>query len=428
MAKPARFIPKKHPTRGWELNIPKAYSATGRRAKWYYPTQRQALNAAADLKAKVAEHGQGWKHASPLVISEAEHARETLAPWGIGIAAAASEYAAALAILKDSGLSILEAATQAAGQAKATAASKALSAAWESFLAAKAGKASRTLQGYKQLQKGMVEHFDPKRAIAEITGQELAAFINATSKGATSANLRRRYLRAWWNWCARLPRNWCDDKQAEALEMASTSASAISVLTPDETRALFTAAEAHHADMVPWLAVAIFAGCRQAELARMKAGDITPGGITVGVGNKTGRRHIALPAPLEAWLKAYPVPADKSAPLLPAGFAEKFDALRNLAGWRVKAKDCPKPKKGAKPWAQNILRHTSASLHVALGTPIERLSFEFGHSGGLQTLRKHYVGVLPKAEAVEIWTMGPDGSTLPLFAEVKPAKKRKGAA
>jgi hypothetical protein len=150
----------------------------------------------------------------------------------------------------------------------------------------------------------------------------------------------------------------------------------------------------------------------------MKAGEVTTGGITVGVGNKTGRRHVALPAPLEAWLEAYPVPADKSAPLLPAGFAEKFDSLRNLAGWKVKAKDRPKPDKKARAWPQNVLRHTSASLHVALGTPIERLSFEFGHSGGLTTLRKHYVGILPKAQALEIWRMGPNGQTLPLLQEL----------
>jgi hypothetical protein len=44
---------------------------------------------------------------------------------------------------------------------------------------------------------------------------------------------------------------------------------------------------------------------------------------------------------------------------------------------------------------------------VALGKPIEQLVFEHGHAGGLEMLRRHYVGALPKSEALKIWAIAP---------------------
>ena len=49
---------------------------------------------------------------------------------------------------------------------------------------------------------------------------------------------------------------------------------------------------------------------------------------------------------------------------------------------------------------QNALRHTAASVALALGKPLESLIFEHGHSGGTEMLRKHYIGRMPKKEAL----------------------------
>ncbi len=40
--------------------------------------------------------------------------------------------------------------------------------------------------------------------------------------------------------------------------------------------------------------------------------------------------------------------------------------------------------------------------------------FEFGHSGGSEMLRSHYVGAIAKAEARKILQTGPNGTTLPV--------------
>ena len=45
---------------------------------------------------------------------------------------------------------------------------------------------------------------------------------------------------------------------------------------------------------------------------------------------------------------------------------------------------------------------------MALGKPLDALTFEFGHSGGAQGLKSHYVGVMPKAEANKIMKIRPE--------------------
>jgi len=115
--------------------------------------------------------------------------------------------------------------------------------------------------------------------------------------------------------------------------------------------------------------------------------------------------------PLAAWLKCYPVTED----FIPNNFERKDKAVRRAAGWRVwsdlfenRGLGHADPPESAPQWPQNAIRHTAASMHVALGKPIEMLVFEHGHAGGLQMLREHYVGKLLKAEAIKIWALRPE--------------------
>lgn len=51
-------------------------------------------------------------------------------------------------------------------------------------------------------------------------------------------------------------------------------------------------------------------------------------------------------------------------------------------------------------------------MAVCMGKPIEQLIFEHGHTGGLEMLRRHYVGAMPKAEALKIWSLRPNGKKI----------------
>ena len=157
---------------------------------------------------------------------------------------------------------------------------------------------------------------------------------------------------------------------------------------------------------------------RNSELERLDPSDITQEGITLNADTtKTNRRRfIEVPAPLAAWLKAYPVDST----VLPANWFRKEKAVRRRAGWRVWCDlfDPPNAPEDHPDWPDNGLRHTHASVMVALGKPLDNLTFEFGHSGGAAVLKAHYVGVMIKAEAIKIWSLGPSRATVPVIAEV----------
>ena len=87
---------------------------------------------------------------------------------------------------------------------------------------------------------------------------------------------------------------------------------------------------------------------------------------------------------------------------------------RRRAGWNVatqpRLKNVPPETRG--PWPQNCMRHTCASVQVAIGTPLEDLIFLFGHSGGTALLKQHYLGQLTKMDASAILRLGPNGSEI----------------
>jgi hypothetical protein len=64
------------------------------------------------------------------------------------------------------------------------------------------------------------------------------------------------------------------------------------------------------------------------------------------------------------------------------------------------------------------LRHTHASAAIANGATLENLLFSFGHSNGPELLRRHYVGRYSVKEAIDFWSIGPNGSVVSQIKEV----------
>jgi integrase len=224
-----------------------------------------------------------------------------------------------------------------------------------------------------------------------------------------------RLLVTFWRWCGKPPREWCKADALSHIERAETVSGAIGTLTASEAARLMATAEKHFPDTVPAFAIALFTGMRQREIERLEPGDVTREGITVPAASaKTKRRRfIQTPEPLAAWLAAYPI----GETVTPPNWYRKEKAVRRLAGWKVWSDLVPtldlKPQMPAEPpedapqWPGNALRHTAASVALAIGKPLEMLIFEHGHAGGVEMLRRHYIGRMPKAEALKIWSIAP---------------------
>jgi integrase len=414
MAKPIRFTPQKTASGSWRVNIPAKYSESGKRERHFYATRDKALEAAAKLKAGREIFGTQAMAISPTLAEAATAAVKLLEPLGIGLLEAVQRYVEAENKNRAS-VTVKQAVSAFRGVVdpndKATAKAKASKAKRKEWSASQS-------TAYKLRGEKLVAAFG-ERMISTITGEELREHLEATTGGPGSFNQALRLTRAIWKWSAKPPRKWCDTEAVEHLEAQDSVSGEIGVLSHKQALAVMRAAETHLPETVPAFAIALFTGMRQAEIDRLTPGDITEDGITVpAVSAKTKRRRfIQMPEPLAAWLKRYPVGES----VTPPDWRRKQIAVRRLAGFKVWSDLIPRlelkptaadkfeatPPDSLPEWPDNALRHTAATVAVAMGKPIETLTFEHGHVGGLQMLRKHYVGALPKAEALKIWGISP---------------------
>jgi integrase len=368
------------------LNLPKTVN-NGKRARHFYSTKEEALDAAARLKDRRDAFGIQAHVIGPALAEQAAECAELLKPLGIPLIDAIRRFVAAETKLRAS-VTIEEATT--------------------AFRATKADDGKQAT-AYRLRAEKLVVAFKG-RMIASITGEELQEHLDDTTGGPGAFNQNLRLVRAIWRWCNRPPRQWCELEATEHLTPRATVAGEIGTLTPKEARAVMEAAETHHPDCVIPFAIALFTGLRQQEIDRLTPGDITDEGINLpATSAKTKRRRfIQMPEPLAAWLAVYPI--DSS--VTPSGWERKQRAVRRLAGFRVWS-NLVEPAAAPKTlpdWPANALRHTAATVAVAMGKPLEQLVFEHGHVGGLEMLRRHYVGAMPKKDAREIQMIGPKGT------------------
>lgn len=392
MAKPIKFTPVKTQF-GWRVNIPPMLSETGKRQQLHYPTRAKAIDAVAALKTRREEFGSRATAVLPSLAEAATAAEALLAPLGAGLLEAVRRFVEAETRLR---------------------ASVTVEAACEAFRASGGSWSDSQDRAYRLRCEKLSEAFGG-RMISTVTGEELARHLADTTTGPGAFNQGVRLLRAIWRWCAKPPRSWCPTTPVEQLEAQATVSEGVGILTPEQAAAVMLAAETHYPEAVPAFAISLFTGLRQAEVDRLEPGDISGEGIEVpAMSAKTKRRRfIAMPEPLAAWLKAYPI-GDS---VTPPDWQRKQIAVRRMAGFRIWSNLVPKlkilPKLTAAPpadfpeWPDNAIRHTAATVSVALGKPLEALIFEHGHSGGVTMLKRHYLGAMRKADALKIWALRP---------------------
>lgn len=385
MAKHTKFVPVRTTTGNWRLNVPARYSAIGKREQRFFQTQALALAEAKKLRLEKDDFGSQARSLPPAMASMTEECVRLLKPYGASILDVVKAYVAEQVKLSSSVL---------------------ISDAIAAFTLAKDNRSAAHKASYKTIFKRLAKDFD-KRMLASITGEELADHVAASTGTASSANQVRRMLIAFWNWCAEPKRAWCDASVIKFVDLQSVTKGEIGIFTPDECTRIMRATEEHFPECVPILAVALFTGIRQAEIARLTAADFTEDGIRIRAANaKTENgRFVKMSKPLKAWLAAYPI----GDTFIPNNWTRKEKAIRRLAGFEVWTDLVPIETTADKlpPWKSNGLRHTAATVALAMGKPMEQLIFEHGHAGGTNTLKSHYIGPLTKAEALKIWSIRP---------------------
>jgi len=403
-----KFVPKRD---RWMLDIPAKTSDTGQRIKMFFKSREDARKHLEEIT------GEAPSAAIPTALAvEADKARSILAPWNLDLVQAAREVAAALGALGGAG-TILEAAKAYRAANVARTASKPLGEAVTAYLTSREDLRDSTLKSYRYtLEKALLPLHG--ETLADIETSDIEAIF--AGKGATARAMHRRNLRAFWKWASSPPRSWCIMATVDALESVRVSSDAdIEILKPAEVKALLHAAEAEGSAAAVAYAIAIFGGVRMAELARLTWAAVGEDNIEIGraIAKKHSRRLIPICPTLREWIDAHRGDAEGAALIVPPNWIDVSKSVRRRAGWNVAArllKNPPKPTRGE--WPTNACRHTCASVQVAIGTPLDDLVFKFGHSGGHDLLRAHYVSRLTRKDALAVLAIGPNGSKVALTA------------
>jgi integrase len=183
------------------------------------------------------------------------------------------------------------------------------------------------------------------------------------------------------------------------------------VYTVEEVEAVMNCAWKHDREMVPFFALAIFAGLRpdeNGEISRLRWEDIDfeSGEIRVGFDNKTGtKRFVEMEPNLKEWLLPW---KGKTGPVMPTNFRRR---RRNITRGKYQAAEGTPESEWVElvpygPEVRDITRHTYGSYFEAMFKDPNRLKLNMGHTD-FSTFEQHYRNARPQKEAEKFWNLRP---------------------
>ena len=230
--------------------------------------------------------------------------------------------------------------------------------------------------------------------LTDATPQELLDFLNAIMDTRTKATRNRAYiaLSGFYRWLRVTGVHPKGHNPLEGIKQIREDAppDGIVVWEKNELKSLLDAADKFKDGIAVW--IAIYAGLRRSEIARLKWNDITEICINI-TKSKTGKkRQVPLPAVLANRLKKVPRSGPRVVP-----WPEAFN------GWLIAAKRLiteylPRHleklyEKHPEKFGWNPFRHTFASRHAQAGQPLDLIAGWLGDSPTV--CREHYARYVP---------------------------------
>ena len=230
--------------------------------------------------------------------------------------------------------------------------------------------------------------------LVDATPQELLDFLNAIMETRTKATRNRAYiaLSGFYRWLRVTGVHPKGHNPLEGIKQIREDAppDGIVVWEKNELKSLLDAADKFKDGIAVW--IAIYAGLRRSEIARLKWSDITEICINI-TKSKTGKkRQVPLPAVLANRLKKVPRSGPRVVP-----WPEAFN------GWLIAAKRLiteylPRHleklyEKHPEKFGWNPFRHTFASRHAQAGQPLDLIAGWLGDSPTV--CREHYARYVP---------------------------------
>ncbi len=225
--------------------------------------------------------------------------------------------------------------------------------------------------------------------VATITSAAIDDWLRSLNVSPVTRNHYRRLIVLAFNFAVQ--RGYATENPAEKTAKAKERGGDIGILTVTQTARLLENATP---DVLPYIAIGLFAGLRRAEIERLDWSEIDfeSGLIEVTAENaKTARRrHVTIQPNLREWL--LPVRKHRGRVTPGENFRQMFDHARLAAG--------------IVEWPDNALRHSFASYHLAHFKDTKALALEMGHNNENMIFASYRQLVKPK-EAERYWNIRP---------------------
>ncbi len=241
-----------------------------------------------------------------------------------------------------------------------------------------------------------------RQFVSGITADTLRPLIFKPSRGPLTRNNCRRVLHGFFQWARQ--QGFCAENPVAKIPIIKTERHEPCILTPEQTAKLLADASAHKDGLlVPYVALAVFAGLRPRELARITWDriDLPQRTITLdaSLAKMRARRLVAISENLAAWLAPFALTRPA---IVPPNWCKDFNAVKATVGWGTPTDENP----DLRPWQQDTLRHSAVSYHLARCQHEGETAAWAGNSPNV--IQAHYRALVKPAEAAKFWTIAPE--------------------
>jgi integrase len=345
------------------------YREAGKRKRSFFET-KEAAKSFATFKNR-ERHRNGIEHSEfPTAIRVmAQNAVQALTPFGRTITDAVEHYVAYLKANEKS--------------CTATQLVRELLRAKEAD-----GIGERHLRDIRIRLGKFADHFND-RMVATITSKEIDDWLRSLPFSPLTRNHYRRLAVLAFNFAMRS--GYSISNPAFGAAKAKVISETPGILTVSETARLLEAATP---DILPYLAIGLFAGLRRTELERLDWSEIDFESRLIEVKarkSKTAQRRFVTVQPnLREWL--FPLRKHKGNVTPTNGFREAFEQARKSAQ--------------ITKWPENALRHSFASYHLAAFKNAAATALDLGHHDSRVTFA-HYRELVRPKDAERYWNLKP---------------------
>lgn len=325
--------------------------------------------------------------------------------------------AAALEVLRSTGVDVLEAALVAkvaldAGKGSATRAKACVAAgagllrqqqktvsfeqAVNEALKIRQDRRARTQSDFRYICRRLMRRNEglAHRRVRRMTAQECARCIEIAFDTPRQRHKARQVLSAVFTTAWR--RGWCAENPVARIEAPRIVETQVNILQPAEIESLLKAAEKYENGLcLPAAGMMLYAGIRPHEVMRLTWAQVDMQQQAIYIHprhSKTGgARRVTIHPPLLRILREHNRATDEK--ICPANWLKHWRDLRRQAGWNS----------AEHRWQQDSLRHTFASYHLSHFRSYAELQLEIGHRD-TTLLRTRYVDQRGVHAADKFWS------------------------